>query len=542
MSNSLNQDLNAIELLIQKGRFSGALNDIVNLKSSVKKKSQEFYQLSIWENYLGIKLGNYSKAIIKLDNLIESIKKSNYQKLILDAYLVKISILSEIGQYDEMISVINLGESLITKLDESIQKKLLNANYTFKKGRYFYFKGVDKTAKTLYEESLAVCDELSYLYLKAEVLISLSIMKRREGEKKVAYKLSNESLQISEENEFHFVKGRAFSNLAHHYNLEGKLDETLTYLQKGLEVLNEVGSIYELGRININLGVVHYFSGNLNTSMNYYQKALEYFHEVGSSMTIATTVYNIALIYNLQGKLREALESYKITLPLFQKFSNVSLITACYNSIGKVYFDLGLIEDAEIHLRLVYQLKNQITEVSLSKTLFYLVQILISLKKIDEANTLVNELEKISQEQENDVIKHRYLFLRALVRNTDKKTSIFEIEELLLQVISEPITDQEITINAIINYCYLLIKKYSQEKDIEVLERIKYYSERLSKLATKQQSKLLFAEFYWIKSIIASLENNKEVANEISNQASKMAKEMNFKRLLNKIMEFNLQN
>jgi len=75
-----------------------------------------------------------------------------------------------------------------------------------------------------------------------------------------------------------------------------------------------------------------------------------------------------------------------------------------------------------------------------------------------------------------------------------------------------------------------------------VLERIKYYSKRLSKLATKQQSKLLFTEFYWIKSIIASLENDEEAAKELSIQASKMAKEMDFKRLINKMNEFSSTN
>ena len=290
------------------------------------------------------------------------------------------------------------------------------------------------------------------------------------------------------------------------------------------------------------MGVVHHFSGNLNTSLSYYQEALENFQKVGNNLTIATTIFNIGLIYNLQGKLRDALASYEYIIPLFQELSNVSLITAAYNSIGKVYFDLGIIEEAENYLSLVYQLKDKITEVSLSKTLFYLVQVLISRNKITVANDLVNELENISQVQDNNVIKHRFQFLKGLVLSVDEKVGLGEVEEIFLQVINEPVTDQETTINAIINYCYLLIKKYSQNRNEDVLERLEYYSDRLSKLETKQQSKLLFAEYYWIKSIIASLENKEEEAKEIAQQAITMAKEMEFMRLLNKIMEFNLQN
>ncbi|MHA1122563.1 MAG: hypothetical protein ACTSPC_07095, partial [Candidatus Heimdallarchaeota archaeon] len=143
MSNSLNQKLNAIEKLILKGRFSNALDDIEKLKKIVKKNGQEFYQLLIWENYLKIKLGDYNKAIEKLDKLIASIKKKDKSKLELEANLIKISILSEIGKYDEMLSTINFGLSSITELADSKEKELTKAHYNFQKGKYFFFKGED---------------------------------------------------------------------------------------------------------------------------------------------------------------------------------------------------------------------------------------------------------------------------------------------------------------------------------------------------------------------------------------------------------------
>lgn len=542
MSSSLNQNLNAIEKLIHQGRFSNALADIMNLKKTVKKNSYEFYQLAIWEKYLVIKLGDYSKAIKILDNLIASIKKKNFQLLHLKAILVKISILSEIGKFDESLSTLNFSESLLGNIEDLAEKKKLEAEIALKKGQYYFDKWENEAAKTLFEGSIKICDDIDCNHVKAQVFLYMSIIARREGDKKAAHDYVNKSLQIAEENEFLLVRGRAFSSLATLHNMEGQLDETLTYLQKGLELLKQVGAINDLARININLGVVHHFSGNLSTSLNYYQEALENFQKVGNNSTIATTIYNIGLIYNLQGQLRDALTSYEYTIPIFQELSNISLITAVYNSIGKVNFDLGLIDEAENYLSLVYQLKDKITPVSLSKTLFYLVQVLISRSKITVANDLVNELEKISHEQDNNVIKHRYQFLKGLVLSEDEKTGLGEIEELYLQVINEPITDQETTINAIINYCYLLIKKFSQSKNEDTLERLEYYSDRLSKLATKQQSKLLFAEHYWIKSIMASLDNKKEEAKEIEKQASKMAKEMEFMRLLNKIMEYNDQN
>ncbi len=538
---SLNQNLNAIEKLIHQGRFSKALADIVNLKKTVKKNSQEFYQLAIWEKYLAIKLGDYSKAIQILDKLIANIKKKDFQLLHLKAILVKISILSEIGKYDESLSTINFSESLLGNIEDLAEKKKLEAEITLKKGQYYFYKWENETAKTLFEKSIKICDDIGCNQIKAQDFLYMSIIARREGDKEAAHDYIDKSLQISEENKFLLIKGRAFSNLAIHYNIEGKLDETLTFLQKGLELIKQVGAINDLARIHINLGVVHHFSGNLSTSLNYYQEALGNFQKVGNNSTIATTIYNIGLIYNLQGQLRDALASYEYTIPIFQELSNISLITAVYNSIGKVYFDLGLIEEAENYLSLVYQLKDKITPVSLSKTLFYLVQVLISRNKINVAKDLVNELEEISQEQDNNVIKHRYQFLKGLVLSADKDVRLEKVEELYLQVINEPVTDQETTINAIINYCYLLFKKFSQSKSEEDLERLEYYSDRLSKLATKQQSKLLFAEHYWIKSITASLENKEEEAKEIAKQAIKMAKEMEFMRLLNKIMEFNLQ-
>ncbi|NHJ31540.1 MAG: tetratricopeptide repeat protein [Asgard group archaeon] len=540
MPNSLYQNIKAVEILIQKGRFLNALDDILNLKKTVKKNTEGFFQLLVWEEYLKIKLGDYKKAIRNLDRLIADIRKKNFLKLELGAKLVKIEILSEMGKFDEMLSTINSGLSLISELADSEYKKLLKALYDLQKGKYFSSKGEDTTAKSLFEKSKAIFEELNNLYSKADVLLSLSPIRRREGKKEESLNCLKEAQEISEKNEFDLMRSRVFSSLSLHYTLVGKLEETLEYLQRGLEIAYNVGSINELARININFGVAHHFSGNLNTSLNYYNKALEYFQKIGNNITIATTIFNIGLIHNLQGKLRDALANFEYTIPLFQELNNISLITASYNSMGKIYFDLGQIEEAETHLSLVYQLKDKITQVALSRTLFYLVQVLISRKKISGAKSLVNELENISQEQENEVIKHRYLFLKGLMQSVDEQEELGEIEELYLQVINEPVTDQETTISAIINFCYLLIMKYSQKKNTEDLERLKYYSDRLSKLATKQQSKLLFTEHYWIKSLIATLENKKVEAEEILKQTKKMAEEMEFKRLLNKIKEFNL--
>lgn len=541
MSNSLNQNIDLVEKLYYKGKFSDTINEIMNLKKIVKRNQQEYYQLLVWENKIRIKLGNYSEALPKMDNLITSIEKKNFLKLVIESILVKVSLLEELGNYELMISTINQGESLIKKLDDIKQIKLCKSLFSYKKGCYYQTKGEYKTAESLLDDSLEMCNELKNNYTKAEILIYLSSIYRKRGEKESAIKSLNESLQICNENEYNLLKGRVFSAFGHYYNLEGNLPEALTYLQQSSNLFNEIGSIYELGQININLGVINHFSGNLNSALSYYLKALEYFQIVGDKNSCAATKYNIGIIYNLQGKLKDALESYESSLPIFQEQGNISQITACFNSIGKIFFDLGLLERAENHLRLVYQLKDQITKVSLSKTLFYLIPVLINQNNLDESKRLINELEKISDKEDSEVIKHRYLFLKALTQSLDENINFKEIEKLYLQVINEPVTDQETKINAIINYSHLLIKEYIESNNEEVLDRIKYNNERLSKLATKQQSKLLFVEFYWIKSIIASFEGDKTSSEELSTQAQKMAKEMNFIRFLNKMKNFTLK-
>ncbi|NHK30700.1 MAG: tetratricopeptide repeat protein [Asgard group archaeon] len=538
MSNSLRQQINSIEKLYFTGKFSEALNEIMNLINVANKDKREYFQILIWKNRISIKLGNYSDAIRKLDDLIEEIKKKGFQNLILDAILLKITLLNETGKFEKVLSEINFGESLVEKLDDSEQKVFFNTLFSIEKGKFYSDKSENDIAETLYIKALEMCNNLKLFYTKAEVLINLSFISRKRGDKELTIKYLNESLQICNENEFAFMKGKALQAFSLIYNLEGKLHEALTYLQQAYNLFKEIGSIYELGQVNINLGVINHFSGNLNSAISYYKKALEYFQLIGNKNLIAAANYNTGLIYNLQGKLRDALDSYESSLPIFQELGNMSQITACFNSIGKIFFDLGLLDKAENHLRLVYQLKDQITKIALSKTLFYLIPVLIYQNNLDEAKQLIMELEKISEKEEVEVIKHRYLYLRALVQNSDDYIDYEEIEKLYLQVINEPITDQETTICAIIHHSYLLIDEYTKNNDEEVLERIKYNNERLSKLATKQQSKLLFVEFYWIKSIIASLEGDEITSKELSTQAQNMAKEMSFIRLLNKMKNF----
>ncbi|NHJ86644.1 MAG: tetratricopeptide repeat protein [Asgard group archaeon] len=536
MGLSLNEHFETITRLYQTANFNQALNEILNLKNKYKKNQKEYYQLLVFQYDISRILGDYSVKIVDLDKLIKKAQKRNYNDIAHEFLLLKIKYYNDQGKNDEMIQTINYGESLLKSLKNENQQMKFKAHYHYLKGIYFNLKGQLETAKSNLEEALTIYRKQDLAYSEITLLITFCSILRSLDEKEKMLEYLKDAMKRSVDNNFKLLQARALATYGIYYSIDGNLSDAIASLQKSLELNKAINSPLELARINLDLGVTNHFSGNLNSALSYYKEALTNYTLVGTEISIAATNYNIGLIYNLQGELKKALESFEEALPIFQKVGSLSLITASFNSMGKIFYDLDYRDEAESHLQLVYQLKKEITKVAFSKTLFYFVPVLITLKKYDKAKDLVNELKLINDEEKSETVKHRYLVLKAKVDELDDSVDKNEIESIYKQVINEPISDQETTLEAIISYIHFLIEEYNLDNNKkEILERIKYYNERLSKLAIKQQSKLLFVEHFWIKSIIAKIEGDESTANELLNQAKKMAKEMDFMRLLNRM-------
>ncbi|NHJ49305.1 MAG: tetratricopeptide repeat protein [Asgard group archaeon] len=537
---TLDEEPKGIELLYYTGKYVEAYEFVQKALKSSKKNQPNHYQLLIWNLKLRPSVGKFSNIEEEVKDLIEILVKEKKHTFLLEAILVHVSILNAIGRIDEIIKEINYGESFIKNLVASKKKDYFKAIYLFYKGSFYTNKAEHEVARSHFEESLSIFQKNKLYYFIALVQISLARSYRGTDKADFSFDYLNKALDISMKYNFQNIQAKALQNIGIVYNYLGDLTQALENLQKSLEINKIIGSPNALGNSNLNLGVLHHFRGNLNSALDYYQQALEYYQIVGNMNYISAAQYNIGLIFNLQGKLQEALERFEIVLPIMQKVGNISLITACFNSLGKIYYDLGFYEKAENHLSTVYQLKDNITKMSLSKALFYLIPVLLKRNELEKTKQLIDDLESILDD--NITVNHRYLVLKALYISSTENYDFNEVEKLFVKVINEPIADHETTVEAIIQLTKLLILEYTKTKNNEQLERIKYYADRLSKIATKQQSRLLFVEHFWLKSRIALFENDTVSANQLAKQARDMAQEMNFQRLLSKMDECKAKN
>jgi tetratricopeptide (TPR) repeat protein len=534
LSDYNDQLITEIESLYQRTEYKEAYDKVQSAIESSQKNTSDYYSLLIWEIKLKPTIGNYSNLFNQIDNISQKIEDLGFRELYLDACLVKIHFLELYSLFDDLIVTIEKAELDLQK--NIVKNKSYYENIIeYYKGKYYSYKGNNKKAKQIYEKVLKEFKKMKMKFYEAETLNSLASIYRRLSDLEASKRICNRALKIITDEGFKQIKSKIYSQLGFIFQHKGDLVEALSYHQKALDLSNKIKMPHLLGNTNINIGALNHFRGELNAALSYYQKALDNYLIVGNKLSIAATQYNIALIYNLQGKLKEAMEKFESGLVIFQEIGNISLITACLNSLGKILCDFGLFNEAEQRLLSVYKQKSYMTNIAFSKTLFYLIPVLLIQNKFTQAQQLLLDLENNDKREDITTINHRYLVLKGLIESYNEKYSFSEIEKLYVKVISEPISDRETTTEAIILYTHLLINEYKQNNKPEILEIIKYYSERLSKLATKQQSKLLFTEHFWLKSIIASLENDQETANELLEQTKKMAKEMNFIRLLIKI-------
>ncbi|MHA1480476.1 MAG: hypothetical protein ACTSQZ_03525 [Candidatus Thorarchaeota archaeon] len=145
----------------------------------------------------------------------------------------------------------------------------------------------------------------------------------------------------------------------------------------------------------------------------------------------------------------------------------------------------------------------------LSNSLFYLVEIYISVDDLESAQNYLDLLEKANEVTGRGVpfIDLRYRVAQALMlRKSKRTTSRAKAEEQLKELVDMTLTDDPLSIVVLLNLSETLLEELKTSKDSKLLTDIQEIINRLLKLAQKQQSFLLEAETYVLQSKFTLLE------------------------------------
>ncbi|MFX0090580.1 MAG: tetratricopeptide repeat protein [Candidatus Hodarchaeota archaeon] len=441
--------------------------------------------------------GKFRAALQNLESLE---KKEGLSSSDLFTYqLLKSTIMNKIGQYKEALK---LAESAL-KVSHDLRKPLYEMDALIAMGQVLWRLGK-------FNESLKVIDQ-------GEQLL-----------KTLTQEYPAES--ISREASLLQIKGTLFG-------MRGNLDGALQLLRRGLTLREKVGNKNGIAESYGAIARLYGVKGELNQALEYFGKSRTILEEIDNKYGVAQVLKSIGPIYILKGELDNALECFERSKIYFSEIGNKNATASTHHNIGVVYQqkgDWGLaLTHFEESLAIWETLGNNFY---IASSLFQLISVASNKLSLSQTQSYLERLQQINAQEDNKIINQlsrvgEALVLKASARMRDRAKA----EELFEQVAEETVVKHEVTVEALLNLCVLLLEDLRVSDDLELLNEVKTHVNRLVSIAQRQHSPWLLAETHWLKAKLALVELDLEGARRLLSLAQQIAEKWGIQRLALKI-------
>lgn len=500
-----NHQLEQIERLIEGGKFKEALKEI-ELIESTELTQDEQLTLKYFLSTLYLEIGKYEEGKKATEELMEESRKCGNQLRELDAILNTIWGKSEHFfawdiSWSEMMSegwktkLVGRAEELIQNLsqDQQAEVKVRKAAFFYYKGKLLGNKESDQALNFL-ETSLSLRKEIRNPKDIAQTLAAIGGIYCGKGEKKRALKYHQESLSRMEAIGHQKGIAMSFMSLGNFYLRNGELDQALKYFQQSLAKLESIGHQLFSSVCILYISTIYSHKGELNQALEYQRRALTINEELGYQIPIGVSLARIAGLYYQKGDINLALDFFERALKIHREQEADYWI-------------------ADVLYQLIFYHANGLSPETITSYL-------------DEFRAIKDRLESWP------VINQQYRLANAIALKTKGRLA----DKMTAQTIFRQITEEDmvgfgLTIAALFNLAELLIFELQTTGDERVLNEVKQLTERLLTIAQDQHSYSLIAETYLLQSKLAMLDLDVKRAQDLVQQAERIAEENGLQKL-----------
>ncbi|MFX1515040.1 MAG: tetratricopeptide repeat protein [Promethearchaeota archaeon] len=532
------KSIEKITKLIQRGQLLTALSKVEVLETKVKRKDMGS-TIKLLKTKILIKLGNVEEALGVIDQVLQLKIGSKHKLLIADAIILKSEAYWRLGRYDESNNMVEEGEQLLSTISQAQERLKREVSLIYNKAYTLFLQGNVEEALTLGKKGLDLQEKkIGDEYSLAEFYTFLGDIYWNQGQHKLALEQYRQSFIIYEKlNNLRGV-GINLSCIGSVYQESGKLDLALEYKQNAIQILEEIGDQRNFAKTLQHIGEIYTSKGELSLAFEYAQRSLVIFEELGSKHSIAENLYFIGEIFKTKGDLDSALEFYEKSLILYQELGRPGALPLA--SMGEIYHAQEKFKQAlENYKQSLESFEKMGYELIETRTLYYnLIKLSIDTNALDQAKEYIKRIQEINEKNGNIVLKQICNISEALLLKTSKRiTNIAKAQKLLQQVAGEKIVFFELTVDAILNLCDLLLTELRTFGNEEVLGEVKIWAGKLLELAQKQHSYSLLAETYLLQSRLALLELNIKESQALLDKAKTLAEENELNQLHTKILD-----
>lgn len=535
---AVTERLSNINQLLLQGQLYTALHELEKLEKEVENDNNEINKLKLVKSSIYIKLGDFEGANELASQALKASERYNSKMQMIDALISIAESSWRLGRYNESYETVEKGEKLLNTLTQNQDKSQREALLLYHKAYILFLKGKIYDALEIGNRGLDLQKEIGNETHIAEFLRLFGTIYWNKGELDQALDHYRQSFIIFEKTRDKIGIGTSLNNIGSIFHMRGKLDLALEYKQNAARLLEEIGDKKNFAFTLQQISEVYSSKGELSQAFDYAQRSLAIFEELGNKHSIAENLYVIGELFKTKGDLDAALEFYKKSLDLYKKVGRLGALPLA--SMGEIYHlreEFGLaLENYRKSLDYFEEIGFDLIE---TRTLYYnLIQLCIDTKAYKEAEYYIQHLQKINEKEENIVLNQLCRLSQAMLLKTSKRiTNIAEAQKIFLQVAGEEIVFFDLTIDAILNLCELLLAELQSFGNEEVLSELKTWSSKLLELAQTQHSISLLAETYLLKSKLSLLELDTERAQNLLNQAKELAEENDLQQLLTKILD-----
>ena len=563
--------LNKIAQLLQHNKIDIAAQKIKTLEKDRIIGQKNKVRLALYRGTVLFHSKELDHALIDAKMALKEAKEIKNNILELESAILTAKILFEQGKLDAALNMAEYGENLHTSISEKEIKRhpSLSAYLYHIKGKIYRKKGELHAALEYLQKSLLLEQNVKSVGFRADLSNDLGVCYASQGKINLALKYFEKSLEYYEKEGHTIQVIKLLNNIGMINWQRGELDNALEYFERGLKLSKVEGTDQFTSGILLNLGLVYWNKGDLTAALKYFEQSLAVFKKLGRKHEIAKCLNNIGLVYQHQGKIELALQYFQQSLEILESIDNKTEMAVTYGNLGNSYQIKGELGKALEYYQKALNISKEIGNLQdiafgyhnigsvhhlrgeYKQAIDYYLKSLAEFEKIGNnpyiaritfnlMTTMLNEnphdinrvlpylekLEQIAANEDNKLINQLYRLARALIlKRSERVVKRAEAQKIFQEISEEEIIDQDITTQAMLNWCEMLLVELRSSGSEEVLQEIKQILEKLLTLAKNQNSYSLLAETYLLQSKMALLELDVKKARQLLNEAQQIAEE-----------------
>ncbi|MFW9930381.1 MAG: tetratricopeptide repeat protein [Candidatus Thorarchaeota archaeon] len=314
---------------------------------------------------------------------------------------------------------------------------------------------------------------------------------------------------------------------------KGELDEAVNYFEKAYNLAESLGNKNYLGVIRSNIGLVLWTKGDLDPALRSFERSKKIFEDLGIKVHLGSSLINIAIIYCNKGELEKSLQYNNDALALYTELNDKDNISKIYNNLGEIHqikddFDTAF-EYFSKSLAIISEIGNPVI---IGEVCLNIVQVASFKKDYELASSYSRRIYEMTQKDDSKLLNQTYRFSKALVLKLEGRlTSYAESQKMLNDIINEEKIKYELTIQAMLNLCEILINEIKFFGKEEIIAELEVLVSKLLDIARSQNLMQILVESLILQSKLSLFELDTKKAQDLLKQAQITAEERGLENL-----------